>query len=180
MKIEASRSLKWLYCLTLVTIIFPSGMFGASGWMGLVTGGGLFSGGIFALIFLLAIFIYRIVVVARNPSTLDAYVASARIKLLRYLAIFMMGAGLIGSITIFFVRPLALKLFGSPGDSGVAFLVVGIFVYLLSSAGVLGLLMFEVSRLFGFEAQLKDDQSKQQSPSPIAINPNIKHPRSAA
>ncbi|MHB1619274.1 MAG: hypothetical protein ACYCTY_04720 [Sulfuricella sp.] len=157
MKTEASRSLKWLYCLTLIAAIFPSGLLGAAGWVGLATGGGLFSGGIVALAILLAIFIYRIVLVVRNPHTLDAYITGTRIKLLRYLAIFLMVAGLIGSFAIFFIRPLALSMFGKPGDGGVAFFVMGIMLYLISSAGLLGLLMFEASRLFGFEARLKDE-----------------------
>jgi hypothetical protein len=157
MKTEASRSLKWLYCLTLIAAIFPSGLFGAAGWVGLATGGGLFSGGIVALVILLAIFIYRIVLVVRSPHTLDAYVTGTRIKLLRYLAIFLMVAGLIGSFAIFFIKPLALGVFGKPGDGGVAFFVMGILIYLISSAGLLGLLMFETSRLFGFEARLNDE-----------------------
>lgn len=180
MKTEASHSLKWLYCLTLITAIFPSGLFGAAGWVGLATGGGLLGGGIIALAILLAIFIYRIVLVVRSPHTLDAYIASTRIKLMRYSGIFLMTVGLIGSFTIFFVKPLALGIFGRPGDSGVAFFIVGVFVYLISSAGLLGLLIFEASRLFGFEAQIKDEQSSPQMPSPITPNLNIKHPRSAA
>jgi hypothetical protein len=179
MKTEASRSLKWLYCLSLIAAIFPSGMMGAAGWVGLATGGGLLSGGIFALVILLAAFIYRIVLVVRNPHTLDAYITSTPVKLLRHLGIFLMAVGLLGSFTIFFIKPLALGIFGKPGDAGVAFFVVGIFVYLLSSAGLLGLLMFEASRLFGFEAQLKDEPI-QQTPSQIIPNPNIKHPGSAA
>jgi hypothetical protein len=47
--------------------------------------------------------------------------------------------------------------FGKPGDAGVAFFVVGIVIYLISSAGLAGLLMFEASRLFGFEVRLKDE-----------------------
>ena len=42
MKTEASRFLKWLYCLTLITVIFPSGMYGAASWTGLAMGGGLY------------------------------------------------------------------------------------------------------------------------------------------
>jgi len=83
---------------------------------------------------------------------------------LRYLAIFLMVIGLIGSFSIFFIRPLALSLFGQPGDGGIAFFVMSIIIYLISSAGLSGLLMFEASRLFGFEARLKDEY-------PISDNP---------
>jgi hypothetical protein len=157
MKTEASRSLKWLYCLTLIAAIFPSGLFGAAGWVGLATGGGIFSEGIVALAILLAIFIYRIVLIVRSPHTLDAYVTSTPVKLLRNLGIFLTAIGLIGSFAIFFIKPLALGIFGKPGDAGVAFFVIGIMIYVISSAGLSGLLMFEASRLFGFEARLNDE-----------------------
>lgn len=157
MKTEARRSLKWLYCLTLISAIFPSGLLGAAGWVGLATGGGLLSGGMVAVSIFLVIVIYRIVLVARSPYTLDAYVVGTPIKLLRYLAIFLMVIGLIGSFAIFFIRPLALGIFGQPGNGGVAFFVMGVMIYLISSAGLAGLLLFEASRLFGFEARLKDE-----------------------
>lgn len=179
MKAVASRKLKWLYCLTLITAIFPSGLFGGAGWVALATGGGMLGGGIFVLAILLAIFIYRIVLVARSPHTLDAYITSTPVKLLRYLGLFLMEIGLIGAFAIFFIKPLALGIFGKPGDGGVAYFVVGIFIYLISSSGLLGLLMFEASRLFGFEAQLKGGQSNQQSSPPVTPNINIKHPGSA-
>lgn len=180
MKTEASKSLKWLYCLTLIAAIFPTGIFGAAGWVGLASGGGLFSGGIIAVAILLAVFIYRIVLVARNPHTLDAYIASTRIKLLRYFGIFLMSIGLLGSFTIFFIKPLALGIFGKPGDSGVAFFVVGVFVYLISSSGLLGLLLFEASRLFGFEAQLNNETPNLHTQPQITANINIKQPGSAS
>lgn len=177
MKTEASRLLKWLYCLTLITAIIPSGLFGAAGWVGLATGGGILSGGIFAIVILLVIFIYRIVLVARNPHRLDAYIPSTRVKFLRYLGIFLMAVGLIGSAAIFLIKPLALSIFGQPGDSGVAFFVVGMLIYLISSAGLMGLIMFEASRLFGFEAQR--NEPVQHATSQTTANINIKHPRSA-
>ncbi len=169
MKIEASRSLKWLYCLTLISVIFPSGLFGGASWVGLATGGGIFSGGIFVAGILLIIFIYRVVLIVRSPHTLDAYITSTRLKLLRYSGILLMVIGLIGAFAIFFIKPLALGIFGHPGDSGVAFFVMGVMIYLISSAGLLGLLIFEASRLFGFEARLKDESkfsdSNQTHPS---------------
>ncbi len=74
-----------------------------------------------------------------------------------------MAIGLIGSFTIFFIKPLALGIFGKPGDSGVAFFVVGVLAYLISSSGLMGLLMFEASRLFGFEARIKDEYKRENN-----------------
>lgn len=163
MKTKVSRSLKWLYCLTLIAAIIPSGLFGAAGWVGLATGGGILSGGMLSVVTLLAIFICRAVLVMRNPHTLDAYITSMPVKLLRYLGIFLMVVGLIGSFALFFIKPLALGIFGSPGDSGVAFFVVGVMIYLISSAGLSGFLIFEASRLFGFEAKYKEESKLENT-----------------
>lgn len=179
MQAEASRSLKWLYCLTLIAVIFPSGVLGAAGWVGLATGGGLFRGGIIMMLILLSLFIYRIVLVVRNSQTLHALIPSTRIKILRRIGIFLMAVGLLGSLAIFLLKPIALGIFGKPGDSGVAFFVTGMYLYLLSSVGFPGLLMFEASRLFGFEAQLgvKVEETPMAQPIPTL---KIKHPRSEA
>ncbi len=154
MKTEAGRVLKWLYCLSLIAVIFPSGLFGASGWIGLATGGGMLSGGLVPLLVLFAAFVYRIVLVVRDPHRLDAYVTSTPLKLLRGFGVFLMVAGLLGSLAIFFIGPLALGIFGKPGDAGVAYFVVGLAISLISSAGLPGVLVFEASRLFGFEATM--------------------------
>ena len=172
MKTEISRSVKWLYCLTLIAGIFPSGLFGASGWIGLATGGGMFSGGLVAVAIFLAVFIYRIVLVVRDPHRLDAYVTSTSVRLLRILGIVLMVAGLIGSVGIFFIGPLAMVIFGKAGDGGVAFFVVGLVISVISSAGLSGLLAFEASRLFGFEARLDDEGL-------LASNDQIQPARSA-
>ncbi|MBI3903961.1 MAG: hypothetical protein HY306_13630 [Nitrosomonadales bacterium] len=175
MQTEASRSLKWLYCLTLLAAVFPTGMFGATSWGGLAAGGGILSGGVFALAILLAIFIYRIVLVARNPHTLNAYITSTRVKYLRRLGIFLMVAALIGSFAIFFIRPLTLGIFSKPGENGIAFFVTGVFIYLISSMGLPGLLIFEASRLFGFEAQI-EAKPIQRTVSSITIKrPGVAH-----
>lgn len=161
MKTKAGLALKWLYCVSLIAAVIPSGLFGAAGWVGLATGGGMLGGSIVVLTIVLGIVVYRIVVVVRRPHTLDAFIPSTRIKIMRYFGIFLMIVGLIGALAIVFIKPLALSVFGQPGDSGVAFFVVGVVAYFVSSSGVLGLLLFEASRLFGFEAQLNEVFSGQ-------------------
>ena len=67
-----------------------------------------------------------------------------------------MTLGCIGSIAIVFNKQLALAFFGKPGDAGVAFFAMGMYLYFLASAGLPGVLIFELSRLLGFEANLRD------------------------
>ncbi|HWW04228.1 hypothetical protein [Collimonas sp.] len=150
MKLSASKPLKWLYCLTLVAIIFPSGLKGANGWTALVTGGGLLPGGV---ILWLPIFVWRIFVVVRNPDALDAIVTGKFVKALRLFSIFLMLLGALASVAILFLRPIAIAIFSQPGDNGIAFFVTGVFLYLISGAGFLGVVLFEVIRLFGSKQQ---------------------------
>lgn len=174
MKTEASRALKWLYCLSLIAAVIPLGLFGAAGWVGLATGGGMLGGSIVVLAIMLSLFVYRIVLVVRRPHTLDAFIPSTRIKIMRYFGIFLMIVGLIGALAVVFIKPLALSVFGQPADSGVAFFVIGVIAYFVSSSGVLGLLLFEASRLFGFEAQLNEVFSGRQVPLKDAPHGNNK------
>jgi hypothetical protein len=133
----------------------------------------MFSGGLVVVAIFLAAFIYRIVLVARNPHRLDAYVTNTPVRLLRNLGILLMVLGLIGSFGIFFIGPLAMGIFGKAGDGGIAFFVVGLVVSLISSAGLSGLLAFEASRLFGFESRLDDEGD-------LANNNEIQPARSSA
>lgn len=153
MKLKASRSLKWLYCLSLIAAIFPTGIFGAAGWMGLVTGRGILQGGFIFVIPFLLIVGYRVFLVARRPHTLDSYITGKGIKALRVIGIFLMAIGMVASIGIFFLKPLTFGIFGTPGDAGIAFFAMGMWLYFFSSAGLYGLLLFEGSRLLGFETQ---------------------------
>lgn len=154
MKLEAGTSLKWLYCLTLITSILPT-TFGARGWMSLATGNVLGPAFIILLLWL-AIYIIRISQVVRHTSTLDSFVPGGLTNGLRKLGIGLMILGCIGSIAILFSKQLALAFFGKPGDAGVAFFAMGMYLYFLASAGLPGIFVFEASRLLGFEANLRE------------------------
>lgn len=157
MKIVATKWLRWLYCLTLISSLLPL-LVGMTGYVGLAVGGGM--GGLpFAGILVLAVialYVWRVVVVARHSSTLDSFVTSTRLKLLRGLGIVLMLLGVVGSVALLFVKPLTLALLGKPGDAGIGYFVVSLGLYFLGSAGMFGLALFEMSRLFGFEAKQRD------------------------
>jgi hypothetical protein len=155
MLIQASNSIKWLYCLTLAATIFPTAFMGASNWNALATGGGLLSFGFLSLILWVAVFGYRILQVARHSTTLDAYVASKSLTILRRLGLLLMVFGLIGVIAQFFTPQIMATLFASPGPNGIGLFVVRLYVYFIASGGLLGLGLFEVTRLLGFEQTLR-------------------------
>lgn len=155
MKIVASRKLKWLYCLTLASLILPN-FIGASAWVGMTMGrdSSMLGVGIFLLI-LMAAYVWRIAIVALRSGTLDAYVSGNALKYLRLLGIFLMAVGLMGSFAILVVKPLTFALFGRPGDAEIDSRGVSLGLYFIGSTGMLGLGIFEMSRLFGFESMLR-------------------------
>jgi len=154
MQLTASKKLKCLYCFTLILSILPT-IFGASGWIGLATGK-VFGPALTFLLVWVAIYLVRIWLVTRHVTTLDSFVPTLLINFLRKLGIGLMGFGCIGSIAILFNRYLALAVFGSPGQGGIAFFAMGMYLYLLASVAIPGVLLFELSRLLGFEANLRD------------------------
>ena len=149
MKIKASRTLKLVYCLTLLGSIFPAGLAASSGWIGLAFGGGLFRDGFLLAIALLLLFGYRIVTVIRNPSALDVYAAGFFSKAIRFFSILLIWGGFASMVSLFFVKPITLAIFHKAGDGGVAFFVVGIYIVMLAGMGIIGIAMYECVRLIG-------------------------------
>ena len=69
MYLDASRKLKWLYCLALATGLFPTLLAGASGWIAMAVGAGWLGGfGGFGLLPILILSIYRIVTVVKMAA----------------------------------------------------------------------------------------------------------------
>lgn len=50
-----------------------------------------------------------------------------------------------------------MALMGNPGEAGIGYFVVILGLYFVGSAGMLGLGLFELSRLFGFDARLREN-----------------------
>ena len=146
---SASRATRLLYCLALFSFL-PASLLGSSGWVGLTLGraGGGFVG---QLVFLLiaAAVIFRIYQVLRYRHALDAFVSDKFIGTLRALCIAVMLVGGLAGLAIFFIRPLALLIFKTPGDSGVAFYVVGVYLALGAPFGWQSCLAFEAVRWIG-------------------------------
>lgn len=154
MRTKANQKLKWLYCLALIGAILP-GFLAASSWVGLAMGWV----GIFQLP-LLFIYGYRILLVMRHPTTLDAFVPTSWHAVLRKLGIGLMLLGTLAAFGMAFSGPLAQMIFGSRGPNGIAAFVVAMWFALASGAGVFGVICFEISRLLGFEDMLRPQGSR--------------------
>lgn len=172
MYLDASRKLKWLYCLTLATGLFPTVLSGISGWIAMAVGGRWLGGlGIYGILPILILSIYRIVTVAKMQSALGAFVTRRSVKVLRLLGISGMSVGVIGSVAILFIVPITLGLFGKMAHSGIAFFITGLGLYVVASAGLPSLVIFEFSRLLGFETKIEARRNPAPAGQPARSKP---------
>ncbi|CAN5285631.1 hypothetical protein BH09PSE6_BH09PSE6_14850 [soil metagenome] len=147
---KASMPVRALYCLAVLAIALP---FGTSGWAALSTGRGVGIRGVPYL--LLAIGLWRIYTVIRYPTTLDAFIPHAFAKVLRIVGIIGLAFATIYLAAALFMGPLTRVLMsGNRSGIGVEYYVVGTWLAMLGLAVPYGLVLFELSRLIGFEKQL--------------------------
>lgn len=166
MYVRASKWPKVLYCACLVATMFPSGLSAASGWIGLAIGGGwVAAAGGSGLLIVLAVVICRVVTVVKLRPSLDAFVTARPQRVLRVIGIAGMAVGIVGELANFLAQPIALGLFGRPGDANVAYFVVGLYATLVSSVALPALLLFELSRMIGFEANLHERLKRMETKS---------------
>lgn len=151
---EASFPFRISYCLVVLGIIAPFGL-ARSGWVALSTGPGL--SGIVPFVtpvMLLLVGLYRIVLVARVRRTLDAPEMSGAPTLARWTGMFFVHAGAAATVASWLARPLMRSYVHVHTDDGIEYFVVGQYLALASGLGLWGLLLFEFSRLLGFEKTL--------------------------
>lgn len=155
---SARLATRLLYCLALFSFM-PATLLGSSGWIGLTlgrTGGGL--AGQFVLLLIAAALAFRIYQVLRYRRALDAFVSNQFVATLRGLCIAGMSVGGLAGLAIFFIRPLALFIFKTPGDAGVAFYVAGVYLALVAPFGWKSCLAFEATRWIG-KAQFRGSRT---------------------
>lgn len=150
MNAAAPISLKWAYCLVLLSAVLPLGLSGSS-WVALARGGiggALPLLGIFPMLLLA---LYRIYLVARVPGTLSSYPPAGFARALRTLGVFAIYLGAVVSIASLVAGPLMRVLMKSHTESGAEYFAVGLYLSMLGGVGTLGLLCYELSRLVAFE-----------------------------
>ena len=153
MPIYASLPLRWIYCLAIVSAVFPVGV---SGWVTMTMGPSvLASVPLVSPVLLLALGIFRIYQVVTDRDRLDSVEISGLIRLLRIVGLVAMFIGVLYLVLQLGYRPLVSALVDRRSESGVEFYLAGIYVALLSGTGSLGVVLFEASRILGFEAQAK-------------------------
>jgi len=165
---QPSSVLKVAYCLVLVAAILPFGL-AESGWVGLVIGGtglGLVpSLGPSAFICLA---LYRIFLVTRAPRTLDSPRATGIPAVMRALGIFLLYVGSLSAVSMWIVRPLMSVLLNARTDIGAEF-YMEFYAYMAGGIGMLGLALFESSRLLAFERHAKQACMASQTKSAMLV-----------
>jgi hypothetical protein len=158
---RASWPLKCVYSLTILSAVLPIGLT-SSGWVSATLGGGaspLVVLPVLGPLLFLIIGLYRIWTVARLSGTLSSYETSGVSKVLRSIGIVALYVGALVAIANWASRPVMRMLVTTPSESGVEFYVVGVYLALASGIGVLGLVLFELSRLLSFEAEARGRDS---------------------
>ncbi|HEX3912705.1 MAG TPA: hypothetical protein VHW71_04295 [Steroidobacteraceae bacterium] len=145
----ATPLIRWLYSLTLLSILFSVSLLGVSGAVGMVYGIGMSPGRTIILLLIVVASLYRIVRVARFPPALDVNITGLGVRMLRGGGVFLMCVGITAALLMIFRKPFTLLIFPNPGDNGIGFFVVGVFLYAFSAAGWLGVIAFEFARFLG-------------------------------
>lgn len=147
----ASWPTRIIYCTALLALVM--GQLGQGSWVGLATGGGLLGWAGTAVFSLVAVFVgYRIYLVLRYQASLQARQPHTLGWTFRGLGWAVMLVGALALVAMFLVKPLTLLIFKSAGPNGIAFFVVGLYAAMLSGAGWVGCVLFELSRVMGKRA----------------------------
>ena len=140
------------YCLVVLGATVPFGL-AASGWVGLAKGPGLVGALPFLLgpPLLLLLGAFRIYLVARYKTTLSSPQLLGIGVVFRALGLFALHVGALSTLLSWVARPLMRAFLTTRTESGAEFFAVGVFLLYGVGAGSFGLLLFEFSRLLGFE-----------------------------
>jgi len=150
---NVSLATRVAYCIVVLGAVLPVGM-ATSIWLIRISGANALSLlPALAPLLLLAIGLYRIYLVLRRPSTLAVPPTQGGLAFLRMAGQVLMYAGAV----LVVVRWLAVSVmhsttFGLSQGSMLLYLVT-VTLGLFGQVGVLGLLLFEISRLRAFEVQ---------------------------
>jgi hypothetical protein len=150
----ASRSLKVFYCLVLLGPIIPMGLL-ASTWRGMSQGALIF--GLIPMLVipftLLLLGVYRVYLVAMLPKTIDSLKTTGVSAWLRKFGVAGIYFGGFIAVLIVVNGPLIKLLTPGSKVSGAEFFGPGGYISLLSAIGMVGIMLFEFSRLLAFEQQ---------------------------
>lgn len=154
MHLPAPSYLKLAYAVVVLSVVLPMGL-ASSGWVALATGGTSLGLPYLGPIALLVIGLYRVFLVVKVPGTLDAFEIVGFGKVFRKIGMVFLVLGAISAVLNLMASLLLLVAPPHFKNNTLFFFFVGMSLSMLGSLGLLGLTMFELSRLLGFEQQAR-------------------------
>jgi len=140
--------LKLVYSLALLGTVYPLGVAGTSGWVGLTLGASPLG---FVMLPVLAVVLWRVYVVWRHPTTLVRHRSGVLIAILRGVAIVEMLVGCLAALALLMQRPIINALGGVRSDDGIEYYVLQLGAVLVGGLAIQGVLIFEWLRIIGME-----------------------------
>ena len=165
----ASFLLKLLYALIVLGTALMVG-FSSSGWM-MISARASPAALILALgpLLFLAIALHRVYRVARFRGTLDAPPMAGLAAALRSIGVALIYLGALAGLLSFASKPLMQMMMKGQSHAGIAFALIGIWLTVAAGLGLLGVLVFEYSRLLAFETQRGAGAVEERPPIPAAM-----------
>jgi hypothetical protein len=154
---QPNFALKLSYCLVVLSAVVPFGL-AKSGWVALATGAtpvGMIP--FVGPILFLALGLYRVYLVLRVKVTLNSPGVSGATAWFRAVGAFFIYVGAIIAVLSWMAGPLMRMFIKQRTESGAEFFVVGMYLSLAAGIGVLGLFLFEFSRLLAFERKAREN-----------------------
>lgn len=150
---KRTTSFKVVYCIALLSIVLPIGLAG-SGWVRMSVGGGLGMIPFVGPLLMLIAGIGRVVQIWRRSYILDSPAVTGVARKFQMLGVMLIYAGALAGIANWLSIPIAKIFIKDAGPNGILLYAGGVYLALLGSLGPLGLLIFEATRLVGFEKAL--------------------------
>lgn len=150
---RSDLALRIPYVAVLLGLLLPIGL-SASGWVGLTFGRGPGKGGVLMIgpVLFALLIVWRLVLVASGRAMLNHPSTSGFARVVRQFGVICLYVGAVVFLFDLIGRPLLRLIYPKPGDSGVIFYVAGVYLALLKSVGIFGILCLEASRLRSFES----------------------------
>lgn len=150
---KRAKLFKLSYCLTVLSIALPIGLAG-SGWVRMSVGGALGLIPFVGPLLMLMAGVGRVVQIWRRPWILDSPVVAGGARQFQAIGVGLIYAGAVAGIANWLSIPVAKMFIKDAGPNGILLYAGGVYLALLGGLGPLGLFVFEVTRLLGFEKAL--------------------------
>ena len=153
MRLTTSLATRLGYCVALLAPYFSFGLSSFEWVEASVREGGMGWYSVIILLVTLALIAFRIVQVLANSGRLDAFRASGVASFLRALGLLLIYIAVAGAALSVARRWLFPLLVTYPSENGVVYLGAALFAASAMKLGSSGVLLFEFSRILGFEAR---------------------------